>query len=654
MIELRHLSHLVVACEHDNLTRAATDLCVAPSTLSASFKALETELGCSLFKRSGSGLYPHTSGRWLFRAGLPLLLLERHVRRRLQGPDEPTVLCINIGLKFTIGRVSKALLRAIAETEKQEPLLLIHPIWIDDDPVPFDGGWPEDVGLKTGEINLQMVPAGVDLAMDEVALMRDRWVLAYRTAGDSAVPPDLASRTVYVPAVSRGLSEAVEAHVAGCGFVRVRLLSDHPGSLPRLMSEHPEGAFLVPASTLSNRLGLINTSSTPLHPALNTTLIGRVDPTNRAATSFLDRLRHALAEPEGTTSFAPELTSRRVRYFNLTHRLRSVSAAARLANVAQPALSEQLRKLELTLRARLFDRRNSGVSPTPDSARFAPVSQALENGLHQIKVGAMSSSPTQDRRLVLGVLPSVSQHGLLINRIAEALMALKARHPETRITVQEAPNGTLQDWVSRGKVGLSIVETGPPQLPRLPLGASEELALIANPHFHALAPGPFDFANLAKLPLALPTSQFGLRQLLDSAARSQRIELRPCMEIDALSMLIAILRQQPICTVLPPSAVRRELESGELTAHPIVGPSVVRRLFVIYSGDRSLTEPERQFVSLLREGLAEEQRSRDDRETPAVMPNPVLAGRRHISLGAHCSCGRFPVPPPIERPSPRR
>ncbi len=270
MIELRHLSHLVVACEHDNLTRAATDLCVAPSTLSASFKALETELGCSLFKRSGSGLYPHTSGRWLFRAGLPLLLLERHVRRRLQGPDEPTVLCINIGLKFTIGRVSKALLRAIAETEKQEPLLLIHPIWIDDDPVPFDGGWPEDVGLKTGEINLQMVPAGVDLAMDEVALMRDRWVLAYRTAGDSAVPPDLASRTVYVPAVSRGLSEAVEAHVAGCGFVRVRLLSDHPGSLPRLMSEHPEGAFLVPASTLSNRLGLINTSSTPLHPALNT------------------------------------------------------------------------------------------------------------------------------------------------------------------------------------------------------------------------------------------------------------------------------------------------------------------------------------------------------------------------------------------------
>ena len=33
-------------------------------------------------------------------------------------------------------------------------------------------------------------------------------------------------------------------------------------------------------------------------------------------------------------------------------------------------------------------------------------------------------------------------------------------------------------------------------------------------------------------------------------------------------------------------------------------PCVARRLFVIYSGDRSLTEPEREFIALLRQGLA--------------------------------------------------
>jgi LysR family transcriptional regulator, nitrogen assimilation regulatory protein len=605
MIELRHLSHLLVACAHDNLTRAAEDLSVAPSTLSASLKALETELGHSLFKRSGSGIYPHTCARWLFRAGLPLLLLERHVRRRLNSADEARVLTVNIGLKFTIGKASKALLRAIAETEWADPLLLIHPVWIDDDPSPFDGGWPGDLGLEdAGAITLQMTTTGPPTACNEVQLMRDRWVLAYRVAGDSAAPPDLASRTVLVPTLSRGISVAVEAHIAVCGFRRVGLLTDHPGSLPRLMSEHPDAAFLVPGSALAERLGLINTASTPVTPAFFTTLIGRADENNEQEQRFLQRLASALAEPEVMTELAPKLTSRRVRYFNLTHKLSSVSAAARLANIAQPALSEQLRKLELTLQTRLFDRRSSGVSPTAQSTRFAPVSQALENGLYQLKIGAMSSFSAQTPRLVLGVLPSVSQHGLLVNRIAEALLALKAQHPQARITVREAPNGTLQDWVLRGKVGLSIVETGPPQVPRFPLGGSEDLALIVNPRFRMVAAGNVQFSDLEKLPLALPTSRFGLRQLLDSAARSQRVELRPLMEIDALSMLIAILRQQPMCTILPRSAVRRELDSGELTAHPIVGPCVARRLFVIYSGERSLTVLERTFVSLLKVGLA--------------------------------------------------
>jgi DNA-binding transcriptional LysR family regulator len=59
--------------------------------------------------------------------------------------------------------------------------------------------------------------------------------------------------------------------------------------------------------------------------------------------------------------------------------------------------------------------------------------------------------------------------------------------------------------------------------------------------------------------------------------------------------------------VLPPSAVRRELAAGELTAHPIVEPTIARRLFMIYSADRSLTEAERDLVQLLRARLADEE-----------------------------------------------
>jgi DNA-binding transcriptional LysR family regulator len=57
--------------------------------------------------------------------------------------------------------------------------------------------------------------------------------------------------------------------------------------------------------------------------------------------------------------------------------------------------------------------------------------------------------------------------------------------------------------------------------------------------------------------------------------------------------------------VLPPSAIRRELSEGDLVAHPIVEPAIARRLFVIYSGERTLSEPERDLVNTLRGRLSE-------------------------------------------------
>jgi DNA-binding transcriptional LysR family regulator len=132
----------------------------------------------------------------------------------------------------------------------------------------------------------------------------------------------------------------------------------------------------------------------------------------------------------------------------------------------------------------------------------------------------------------------------------------------------------------------------------------EELCVIADPRFGLLAPGPVRLRDLVGMSLALPTQLFGIRQLVDTMARSVRIELRPKHEIDALAMLIAMLTREPIATILPASAVRRELESGELAAHPIVEPTILRKLFVIYSGDRSLTPAERDLVKLLRAKLA--------------------------------------------------
>ena len=133
-----------------------------------------------------------------------------------------------------------------------------------------------------------------------------------------------------------------------------------------------------------------------------------------------------------------------------------------------------------------------------------------------------------------------------------------------------------------------------------------------------MGPNP-KLADLAKIPLALPTALFGLRQLLDAAARAVGVEIRPKHEIDALTMLIALVARGPIATVLPASAVRPEILSRELVVQPIIEPTIHRRLFVIYSADRSLTPAERGPANLLRSSLTA-------RDEPVRDPLVVVAG----------------------------
>ena len=356
---------------------------------------------------------------------------------------------------------------------------------------------------------------------------------------------------------------------------------------------------------MSRRLGFLRVKTVAPRVPLTMNIVARVAAPNTVTALFIRHVKRALAGPARVQARRPAISLRQIHYFNMVHRLRRVSAAAHGANVTQPALSEQLHKLERTLATRLFERRGDGVIPTADGDRFAHVAKMIEAGLHRITAGDAAAAAPPSRRIAIGILPSVSQHGHLVNRITEAVLAVQERHPTLKLMVHEAPNGTLQDWVVRGLVGVAIVETGLPHMPRLPLGSSEGLAAVAHASHKLLPPGPVKFADLVRLPLVLPTGRFGLRQLVEAAAEERGLRIQPYMEIDALTMAAALLARAPVCTVLPPSAVQRELDDGELTAHPIVDPVIARRLFVIYSGERSLSEPERDLVNTLRGRLSE-------------------------------------------------
>jgi DNA-binding transcriptional LysR family regulator len=107
-------------------------------------------------------------------------------------------------------------------------------------------------------------------------------------------------------------------------------------------------------------------------------------------------------------------------------------------------------------------------------------------------------------------------------------------------------------------------------------------------------------ADLMDLPLVLPTQAGGLRQILDAAALEAHLKLVPLLEVNSLPVVLAMIREQPLCTVLPVSSVQNQINSGALRSHPIVNPTLAQQFYAFHAGLRDLNEPEREFLKLLR------------------------------------------------------
>jgi DNA-binding transcriptional LysR family regulator len=612
MIELRTLAYFVTTCRAGSFARAAAELDIAVSTLSTTLKTLGQGLDLTLFRRSNNTLYPTSAARALMRAAEPLLIAEMFARRHIMAPTAGRLkhLIVEVNLSFTIGGVSKALRLAIDRMAGERGDVFVDPQWKDEKDLPhfkpLAGDWS---GLDRSHVTIGLAEAGQRRPKQDTILLSDPWVFAFRLPAGTHTPPDAAeliAGRIVVPMLAPPLIEQADRYFSRHKITGVRFLNDHPGDLPRTIDDYPDAALFVPRSLISARLGLFNVVLVaPDHP-LSMDIVTRASKPNAITNLFIRHVKRALASDQAARTERPVISLRQIHYFNLIHRVRRISAAARGANLSQPALSEQLHKLEASLGGALFERNDDGVVPTAKGDRFVRFAALIEAGFRRLSSSDAGAALPQGRRIGVGILPSVNQHGFLVNQITEAIIEVQARYPALKLVVQEAPNGTLQDWVIRGLVGVAIVETTLPHMPRLPLGSSEGLAAIAHPAHRLLPPGPVRLADLAKLKLALPTNRFGLRQLLEKAASERDLRIQPVMEIDALPMAVSLLTRLPVCTVLPASAVAREIAGGDLVAHPIIEPAIARRLYVIYSAERTLSEPERGLVNILRRKLSEQ------------------------------------------------
>jgi LysR family transcriptional regulator, nitrogen assimilation regulatory protein len=250
----------------------------------------------------------------------------------------------------------------------------------------------------------------------------------------------------------------------------------------------------------------------------------------------------------------------------------SVTKAARLLHLVQPAVTRQIRSLEEEIGVPLFERTRQGMIPT--AAGEALVERA-RRALHELERARAEIQP--DVGEVTGIVTVGVLESVIDVLVAPLVSAVEASHPGIHLRIVTAYSGHLQQWLDVGDVDLSLLYNlaDTPSLAVTPL-LDERLWAVAPPQAGLAADVPVSWDTLLAHPLVMPIAGHGLRALIEQARSSSSEEPQIAIETNSMYLQKQFVLAGHGWTVLPAAGVAGDVAAGRLSGAPLTDPELLR------------------------------------------------------------------------------
>lgn len=192
---------------------------------------------------------------------------------------------------------------------------------------------------------------------------------------------------------------------------------------------------------------------------------------------------------------------RLLRYFIACVENRTIHAAARTANVSQPALSKAIKELEEQLGVTLLDRRPRGVEPTPYGKTLFRYAKLIETEMRRAIAEIDAMRGMTRGTIVVGVIPTMAA------AMADVACTVMATHPGLGLKLRTAFTSELRPALLDGDVDFALLLLTEDEAP---MGLVFEPLLQTGPAVvvragHPLATGKrLTPADLVRFPWLLP------------------------------------------------------------------------------------------------------------------------------------------------------
>ncbi|WP_042143566.1 LysR family transcriptional regulator [Paucisalibacillus sp. EB02] len=287
-----------------------------------------------------------------------------------------------------------------------------------------------------------------------------------------------------------------------------------------------------------------------------------------------------------------------LRMFCLVVDLGSISQAAKLSYVSQPAVTKQIRQLEETYKATLFNRVEGRLLLNENGKLLYPIAKSIVSDFERSKEAVLDNINQLESQLKIGASFTIGEYLL-----PKLLGQYKKHYSDTKITliVDNTPN--VLESLSNDVIDLALVE-GNVENKNFNVEAFEEDQLILiHPMEHKWSNrNVINIQELAEEKMIWREPTSGTRLIIESFLKEYGIldSLENYMELGSTQAIKSAVEAGLGISIVSRVAVQRDLEQGVFKEIEIKDAYFKRNLWLVRKKSRFSRQSLDTFVELIK------------------------------------------------------
>ncbi|HVJ04515.1 MAG TPA: LysR family transcriptional regulator [Candidatus Saccharimonadales bacterium] len=281
-----------------------------------------------------------------------------------------------------------------------------------------------------------------------------------------------------------------------------------------------------------------------------------------------------------------------LRYFCAVASTGSFTKAAEQEDIAQPSLSQQIRKLEREIGSPLFERLGRHNRLTPYGEALLPQAQSILRQIAEAEACVTNLRQGVQGRLRIGVIPTILPYWL-----APRLGEFTAQFPDVDLQLREATTQRLIESLQAGELDAAVASL-PVQSPDIVCSElfRESLCLAVSPHHSFADADSARLKDLADERMLLLREGHCLRDNVLTACTRAKVEFVSVFETDQIASIFPLVSTGFGISLIPAMAAAH---ASGCKIVPLERGSF-RRIGYLRANHHFVSKPMKEFFSWLR------------------------------------------------------